>query len=272
MPEQLASWGEGWLWLGGSLLVTILWTNLAWYFRQPRTGRIGEFVARLIAWRFSPLLFQALRLLYYIGLPGIALLWRHAIVQRYLGLSSGLSDVWLRWVYDTGWAAALGIGAGALLAVGWWAYRRALHAAGRKSPVAGANVSGWILLREAAYHEVHWAFYRSVPIFTLAQANLARNEYWGVWIGLSLAALEAALNPAWRKALADLERAPARLVHGALAVVSSVMFIQTQDGNLLLSLLLHFCVLWGLAMLTRVFPLLPTHKHDQAPAQTQPST
>jgi hypothetical protein len=263
MPEQLASWGEGWLWLAGSLLLAILWANLAWYFRKPRAGRIGELVARLTSWRFGPLLLQFLRLLYYIGLPGIALLWRHTIVQRYLGLSSGLTDIWLRWAHDIGWAAALGIGAWVLLAVGLWAYRRALHAV-EKSPIAGASVSGWVFLREAAYHEVHWAFYRSVPIFILAQAQFASNEYWGVWIGLALVALEAALNPVWRKELAEAERAPARLMRGGLAVVSSALFIQTRDGNLLLSLLLHFCVSWGLVTLMRVFPLSPAHKHDQA--------
>jgi hypothetical protein len=264
MPEQLASWGEGWLWLGGSLLLAILWANLAWYFRQPRADRIGELANRLTAWRFFPLLFQLLRLLYYIGLPAIALLWRHALVQRYLGLSSGLTDTWLRWVYDMGWAAALGTGVWVLLAMGWRAYRRALHATGKQSPTAGANSSGWVFLREAAYHEVHWAFYRSVPIFALGQAQLARNEYWGVWVGLALVALEAALNPAWRRGLVDPERAPARLMRGALAVTSSAFFVLTQDGNLWLALLLHFCASWGLAAWTRVFPLLPVHGHEQA--------
>jgi hypothetical protein len=81
-------------------------------------------------------------------------------------------------------------------------------------------------------------------------------------------ALEAILNPAWRKGLADPQKAPALLVRGALAIVSCVLFVQTQDGNLLLSLLLHFCVSWGLATLTRIFPLLPTHKQEQAPAQS----
>lgn len=264
MPEQLVSRGESWLWLGGSLLLAILWSNLAWYFRESRAGRIGELVARLASWRFSPLLLQFLRLLYYIGLPTAAFYLGHdAVVQRYLGLSDGQSDVWLRWVHDIGWIAALGIGTWVLLAAGWWAYRRALHAVGKKSPIASASASGWVLLREAAYHEVHWAFYRSALILILAQMQLAGNEYWGVWIGLALVALEAALNPAWRKGLADSERAPARLMRGALAVVSSAMFIQTKDGNLLLSLLLHFCVSWGLVTLTRVLPPLPTHKHDR---------
>jgi hypothetical protein len=265
MPEQLASWGEGWLWLGGSLLLAILWANLAWYFSTPRSNSVGEFVTRLTSWRFAPLLLQLLRLLYYVGLPSAALYLGHdAIVQRYLGISDEQSDVWLRWAHDVGWAAALGIGAWVLLALGWWTYRRALHAAGEESAVAGTGVSGWILLREAAYHEIHWAFYRSVPIFILEKEHFTGNLYWGVWIGLTLIALEAALNPTWRKGLVDTEKAPAQLVRGALAIVSCVLFVQTKDGNLPLSLLAHFGVSWGLATLTRIPPLLPTQKQDQA--------
>ncbi|MFL7792556.1 MAG: hypothetical protein AB8I69_10480 [Anaerolineae bacterium] len=266
MPEPFSSLGESWLWLGGSLLFAILWANLAWYFRQPRSGPIGEFVTRVTSWRFAPLLLQFLRLLYYIGLPATAFLWRHAIVQRYLGLSSGLiEDVWLEWAHETGWAAALGFGAWALLALGWWTYRRALHAAEEKSPVDGTNASGWTLLREAAYHEVHWAFYRNAPVI-LALKQFGGEEYWGAWIGLALVALEATLNPAWRKGLADPEKAPMHLMRGALAVVSGAFFILTKDGNLLLALLLHFGVSSGLSILVRIFPLLPPHRHEQAQA------
>ena len=267
MPDQLTSWGESWLWLGGSLLLAILWANLAWYFRQPRSSSIGEFVTRIISWRFAPLLLQFLRLLYYIGLPTAALLWgQDAVVQRYLGLPSGQSDVWLKWAHELGWAAALGTGAWTLLMLGWWTYRRALHTAEKKSPIAGANASGWILLREAAYHEVHWAFYRNAPvIFVLAR--ITGEGYWGAWIGLALVALEAALNPAWRKGLADPEKAPTQLMRGALAVVSSVLFVLTKDGNLLLSLLLHFGVSLGLSALVRVFPLLPPHRPEQTQTQ-----
>ena len=75
MSELSAAWGESWLWLGGSLLVAALWTNLAWFFRQPRVGAVGDFVARLVAWRFSPWLLQLLRLLYTVGVPFAALLW-----------------------------------------------------------------------------------------------------------------------------------------------------------------------------------------------------
>jgi len=135
----------------------------------------------------------------------------------------------------------LGIGAWCLLALGWWGYCRALSSVGEESAVAGADVSGWIMWREAAYHEIHWAFYRNAPV-------LAWGAYGGVWGGLALVVLEAALNPAWRAGLAAPQRAPAQLLRGALAVVSGALFLQTQ--NLWLALILHWGVSWGLAALS----------------------
>lgn len=275
MPELTVTWREGWLWLGGSLFLAALCTNLAWFFRQPRPGVIGEFITYLVAWRFSPWLLQLVRLLYYIGVPFAAFLWgRDAVIGRLLGLQpfalsisggkEARADVaanWLDWAHDIGWAVALGIGAWGLLALGWWAYRRFLITAGitagEGDMVAGANGSGWVLLREAAYHEAHWAFYRNTP-------SLAVGTYWGLWTGLLLVALEAMLNPAWRKDLADPQRAPARLLRGALAVVSGALFLLTQ--NLWLALTLHWGVSWGLTAFARALPLLSIHKPDQIPA------
>jgi len=265
-------WDEGWLWLSGSLLLAVLCANLAWFFRQPRSGATGRFITRLITWRFAPWLLQFLRSLYYIGIPFAALLWgRDAGVRRLLGrqrfdlpipgreaTSAAIAASWLDWAYDVGWAAALGIGAWALLALGWWTYRRALATAGEEGVVAGTTDSGWVLLREASYHEVHWAFYRNAPI-------LALGQYWGIWGGLAMVALEATLNPAWRKGLADPQRTPAQLLRGTLAVISSVLFLLTQ--NLWLALALHWGVSWGLAALAQAFPPLAAREADQAPAQ-----
>ena len=242
MPDPATAW----LWLSGSLLLAVLWTNLAWFLRQSRSAAIDKFITPLTTWRFAPWLLQFLRLLYYVGVPYGALLWgRDAVIGEFLGLSGEKVNAlpaanWLDWAHDVGWTAALGIGAWALLALGWWAYRRAVVAADEGGVVAGTNVSGWVLLREAAHHEVHWAFYRNAPI-------LAWGAYGGVWGGLALVALEAALNPAWRNGLTDPQQAPARLLRGALAVVSSALFLLTQ--NLWLALALHWGVSWGLAAL-----------------------
>ena len=256
MPGPTVTWSEGWLWLGGSLLLAILWASLAWFFRQPRPGAVGEAITRLVTWRFSPWLLQLLRLLYYIGVPFAALLWGHdAVVGRLLGLqpldihvaggpevAATLAANWSDWAHDVGWAVALGLGAWGVLALGWWAYRRALAVAGAAGLAAGAQNSGWVFLREAAYHEIHWAFCRNAPI-------LAVGTYWGAWAGLALVALEAALNPAWRAGLADPQQAPGQLMRMALAVASSVLFLLTR--NLWLALLLHWGVSWGLASLAR---------------------
>jgi hypothetical protein len=114
-----------------------------------------------------------------------------------------------------------------------------------------------VFLRESAYHEVHWAFYRNAPILTL-------GAYWGIWIGLGLVAVEAALNPAWRRGLANPEQAPSRLVRAALAVVSSVLFWLTE--NLWLALTIHWGVSWGLVALVRALPFVPDRAPDQASA------
>ena len=271
MSELNVAWSEGWLWLGGSFLLAILWANLAWFFRKPRFGPIDEFVTRLVSWPFSPLLLQFLRLLYYLGVPFAALLWGHdAVVERVLGLkqlnlpisdgngvSTDIAANWLEWAHDVGWAAALGVGVWVLLTLGWWAYRRALNAIGEESAVAGASSSGWELLREAAYQELHWAFYRNAPILVV-------GVYWGTWIGLGLAALEAVLNPAWRSGLSDPQRAPGQLMRGALGILSALLYLLTQ--NLWLALVTHWGVSWGLASLARAFPLPLAHEPDQVTA------
>jgi hypothetical protein len=260
---------EGWLWLGGSLLAAVLWANLADFLRKPRSDAIGELVTQLRSWPFSPWMLEFLRLLYYVGVPFAALLWGHdAVVKRVLGLRQltlpipGGSTVdaevaadWLDWAQGVGWAAALGIGVWALLALGWWTYRRALTTASEESAVAGTNSSGWTLFREAAYHEVHWAFYRNAPV-------VAWNTYWGAWGGLALVALEAALNPAWRKGLMDPQRAPAQLMRGALAIVSTVLFLRTQ--NLWLALAIHWGVSWGLTAFAGALPIPSTPASEQA--------
>jgi len=250
-----AGW-EPWFWLGGSLLLAILWTNLAWLFspwadpeKSTETPKslAENIVFRLANWRFAPSLFQGLRLLYYVGLPSAALFWgRDAVVSRLLGLqrlalppwSSGspaLSANWSDWVHDLGWTAVLGLGSGALLVVAALIHRQALlnpHSGGRSK-----RASGWRAAREAVYREMHWAFYRNAPI-------LALGSYWGTWTGLALATLEAAANPAWRRGLRQPGRAWSKLSRAALAVVSSTLFLRTQ--NLWLAVLLHWAISWTL--------------------------
>jgi hypothetical protein len=250
VPDSPTIWNESWLWLAGSLLVAVLWANLRWFFSTPRPGTLGNLAAQLSTWQFSPWLYQLLRLLYYVGVPFAAWIWRGALLKKYLGLSDGLSSSVRDWAHGVGWAASLAVGAWTLLALGWWAYRRAIVASGQDVMGAEINAPPWALLFEAIYREAHWVFYRCVPIVALGE-----DVYWGTWLGLALVGVEAVLNPAWRRGLADPQEAPRQLMRGALAVVSSVLFIVLGDGNLWLAIAVHWGVSWGLVALVRAVPV-----------------
>lgn len=247
---------EAWMWLGGSLLLAVLWTNLSWLFSpwvetdgsaESSKSLAERIVFRVGNWRFAPSLFRVLRFLYYVGIPSAALFWgRDAVVARLLGLkrlelpiqaapggNASLSTNWADWANDLGWVAVLGLGSTGLLVLATFAYRRALKSV--KDLGRDTRTSGWIAAREAAYNEIHWAFYRNAPIVAL-------GRYWGTWAGLGLVALEAMTNPAWRKDLQEPGQAWSRLSRAALAVVSCVLFLQTQ--NLWLALLLHWGISW----------------------------
>jgi hypothetical protein len=245
-------------------LLASLWTNLAWlYSPWAKAGRAPEdttslaerTIVQLVSWRFSPMVLGSLRLLYYIGLPFAALFWGHdAIVARFLGLqrlvqptiaglegSSSMHANWGDWGSDIGWAATVFLTACAVLLAAGWARRRALGTGLPRPKRTGV----WSDLREALYHEMHWAFYRSIPIAGL-------GLYWGSWAGLLLASLEAVANPGWRREMLSTERSAALLLRAALAVVSCLLFLRTQ--NLWLAVPVH----WGVALsVRRLYPGQP---------------
>lgn len=251
---------EAWLWLGVSFLLAVLWANLAWLFVPwadaqeapgPDASLAQRIVYHLANWRFAPSLFQGLRLLYYVGLPSAALFWGHdAVVGRFLGLkrlilpgststsiSFSVSSNWSAWAHDLGWSAILGSGALGLLLLTHVAYQRALNDA--KSVSKRKRTKTWETIREALYHEIHWAFYRNAPIVAL-------GSYWGTWAGLVLVVVEAASNPAWRRAVRTPAQSWSRLSRAALSVVSCLLFLRAQ--NLWLALLVHWGISWALRM------------------------
>jgi hypothetical protein len=264
MPEFETMFVEAWLWLAGSILLAVFWTNLAWLFSPWVEGErssddFGSLAERIVfevaTWRFASASFEGLRLLYYVGLPFAALFWgRDAVVSRLLGLqpfilpesgqrSAMVSANWFDWLQDFGWALALGLGSFGLFLLARWARRRALISG--EGDEKCAQEPSWGTMREAAYHEIHWAFYRNAPIVTF-------GPYWGVWVGLLLVAVEALFNPTWRRGLNVPKRAAEQLLRAMLAVASSVLFLRTQ--NLWLSMVLHSMVSWGLQRVSATSP------------------
>ncbi len=255
---------EAWLWLSASLFAAVLWSNVAWFFRKPHLGALGETIERFSATPFAFWLFQFLRLIYYLALPFTALFWgQDAVVGRVLGLQplivpltgfgearSGVSANWLDWVGDVGWLVVMGGVGLTTLALGGWAYWRALRVIGleKGASIAGLDRLAIERLLEAACHEVHWAFYRNAPVVFL-RSFTEDGPYWGVWMGLALVTLEAMLNPRWRRGITDVSHAPALLARGGWAVVSAAFFLTTQ--NLWLAILLHWVAMWGWASLMR---------------------
>jgi len=242
---ETSGW-DRWLWLGGSLLLAVAAAQTMWWLEQAE-GRNPR-VRSLLTWPLLPPSLLLLRALFYLGLPLAALVWgRDALIGRWLGLQplyaldallgqevppAEIAANWGDWAKDVGWALGLGVAAWTVLATGWLSARRALQ--GQQTPRPS---SPWESLLEATFHEAHWAFYRNGPMVAL-------GTYWGVWGGLGLTALEAALNPRWRANLCSPAHAPATLTRAGMAVLSAVLFLLTQ--NLWAAMLTHWAVTWGL--------------------------
>jgi len=262
------NWDVRWIWLAGSLLLAALSTNLAWLFQGAHSEKIISLATYLKKWWFSPWLFQLLRFVYYVGLPFAALLWgRDVIIERQFGLqpfvlpvilSNGDSGeaiaAWTDWMKDFGWMAVVGCTVWLILAVGWGRYRATLRAVS-VSHSTFVSLPPATLLREAAYHELHWAFYRHAPVLTM-------GIYWGSWVGLGIVALVAFLNPGWYRWLRDPAYLPGQLARSTLGVASTICFIMTQ--NLWLAIILHWVVTWGLSWLAQMLPVTPTSEPGQS--------
>ncbi len=224
---------EAALWVIFSIGLYALGVDLAWHYRRPRSGRLGQRAKTLKQWPHRHWLLEPIKFLYYIGIPYAALL-RGAILPRLMGLTH------LDWVKGMGLGAALGGAAFLLLAVVWWWYVRAVDAlprwvsARREVSSADASTNGCTRLREAIYLETHWAFYRSAAILLL------ESHYAGAFIGFLLVTLEWSTNPAWRRDLTLPWRSANLLLRWSLAFATAIIFLFTR--NLWLLAPIHWAI------------------------------
>ncbi len=224
---------ESALWVVFSIGLYALGADIAWHYRRPRPGRLGQWVETFKSWPYRHWPLGVARFLYYIGIPYAALL-RGVALPRLMGLAE------LDWVKGIGLGMALGGGTFLMLALIWWWYARAiaalpLSARGRWGAGLGDDsTNGWILLQEAIYLETHWAFYRSAAILLLD------SQYAGIFLGFLLVTLEWSMNPAWRRDLSLPWRSANTLARWSMAFATTIIFLFIR--NLWLLVPIHWSI------------------------------
>jgi hypothetical protein len=268
------------LWIALSILTYAISVNLAWHWRCPRPGRLASWIEKVKGWSLAGWLLQLLRFAYYVGLPfclllngdavertlgrflgfGIPLgfLMRGVLLPRAMGLGGLTTSEWFAGV---GMGIALGLGAFFLMASGWWYCTRSVRKLPWEqaaSPDPGASVgepvvmalrsptqAWWVILWEAVYAEMHWAFYRAGPIIVLD------DYYAGVFFGLLILNLEWWTNPAWRHGWDPKGQRPEVVLRWSLAFVMAIIFLFTR--NLWLAIPLHWAIEMGCRHLLKAF-------------------
>ncbi len=141
---------------------------------------------------------------------------------------------------------AAGLATGFVLAVLWMARR----SAGPPSSPSDERLGALPTLRDAAYAEAHWAFYRA-PFVLLFQ-----DAYWGAIAGFTLIAVEWALARRLRHAPPHADRSHT-LVATCCMLTSGLLYVTAR--NLWLMIVAHAAIRWvGGRLLTRtVQPAAP---------------
>jgi hypothetical protein len=233
---------ERWVWLNVSLVIALLASAFRWFLERPHLlgFRANANFTPHPVWEI-PWIIQPLRLLYAVGIPAAALLWRGALTSSGLGLKpfwtvdqalSTASGSWNIWVRDLGWMCVFACGFWTLIAI---ADRSAKRLSPPHTTRSTMRRSLSVSLREAVYHQVHWAFYRE-PFVLLFGVGM------GAWAGLLPVAGEALLNPARWTDLQSSTRGRDLIIRAGLAVLSAMLFIQTQ--NIWLMLLADTSLTW----------------------------
>jgi hypothetical protein len=221
-------------WVLGSVLAYVALAHVLWLVRSRSL------------WRplYSGLLEQTGRLLFFLGVPYLALGgWPRPPLSGLLSLADlgfvGWGPSWpaTRWLQAAGNGLGLGLAASAILLLAWVIANRGMT---RESAYRGLwfpSRPWWWLLVDVLYLEVHWAFYRG------ALTLLLDDAYVGVFVGAALIYLEWGLDPLWRQGWRQGSQAASRWLCSAQALIAAVIFLTT--GNLWVCLLVH-----GLIQLT----------------------
>lgn len=228
----------GW-WAFITAAAAILAVNCAWLATRAAEAARGRTVARVIksppvqaaAWLIASL---------YLLLPPFDA-WRYGAISPYL---LGIAELdWVESLRAGGPFVALALG---LVVFGWLVYRRALPPDGPASPGMPRALCALRAAIDAGLTQWRLAFCRAALIaWLMAPSSFAATFlpglraqpfYWGSWLGLGLALIEAGLNPFFRDALwrpsaeARRQDRPEALLRSlGLAIATTGLFVLTRN-------------------------------------------
>jgi hypothetical protein len=232
------------LWVLGSVLIYGLGVNVWQRLRRTSSSRLGRYMTPLDSWPYGPWLPQALRFLYYLCIP-------------YLALSRGVTSPTLMGMWGTDWSQpglaselttglALGVGTLTLLLWSWRHFLLAVRATDHAKPSVPyafqrkvlAAPWGWgLIVLEVLYFEMHWAFYRGATI-------RAFGDYYGVFAGFLLVLAEWGLNPLFRRDLSTARRNGEAMT--TIVTAFSIAVVYYFTANLWLCMAVHLIIQFGL--------------------------
>ncbi len=239
------------IWILASMVVAVLVTLFfsrarADHFRSTLAGRAAEQVGRLI---------------YFVGVPYAALLAQSistvdAGVTGTTGPILGWSSAdWLRQL-----SSGLIIGLLALIPIGLAA--RQMARAPHSAPLGVDVRSAGAILIDAAYAEIHWAFYRTAPLIVLG------DVYPATLIGLGFVGVEMLVAIIRHGLGTEPEEIQSWIGQALLLAMSATLFILTR--NLWLIVALHLSVeltlnAWATRLAARSAPWPAVPGEPEAP-------
>jgi hypothetical protein len=206
------------IWVLASMVIAVLTTLYfsparAAYFRLTVGGRAAEQIGRLV---------------YFVGLPYAALLAR-SLSPFDLGMAGNSGPIlgWssVDWLNQLNYALIIGLLA--LVPIGL-AARQMAHSG---QPLGVDVRSTGVMLLDAAYAEIHWAFYRAAPYIILT------DVYAATLIGLALVGVELLVTLVRNGPGTQPEDRQSWLGQALLLALSAAVFIITR--NVWLALVLH---------------------------------
>jgi len=232
------------LWVLGSVLIYGLGVNVLQRLRRTSSSRLSRYLTALDSWPHGLWLSQALRFIYYLCIPYLAL--SRGVTSPILMGMWGMDWFQPHWASELALGLALGVGTLTLLLWSWRHFLLVVHETDHGTPYVPyafqrrvlAAPWGWgLIVLEVLYLEMHWAFYRGATIRAL-------GDYYGVFAGFLLILAEWGLNPAFRRDVSTARRDGGAMTTVVTAFSIGVVYYFT--ANLWLCMAVHLIIQFGL--------------------------